>query len=165
MTGEQKQFIAELVEEYGKGLTKMARLYTKNADLAEDLVQETLLIACCRVDVLAVHENKEGWLHKTLWNLATREMSKAYHGEVPLSLDFAEGSPGLELPMELYLPRELKDKEREIILMRIDEGMSYAQIAAAKGITESACRQQLSRVVRKCRKLMQKMEDGALSAQ
>ena len=165
MTREQEQFITGLVEKYGEGLTKMACRYTRSTDMAEDLVQETMLIACCKVEALTMHGNKAGWLYKTLWNLAAREMSKAYHGEVPLNPNIAKGKSGVDLPMEFYLPRGLKDKEREIILMRIDDGMSYAQIAAVKGITESACRQQLSRGIQKCRKLMQRTEDEALSAQ
>lgn len=159
MTKEQNEFITSLVKEHGDRLTQMAFRYTGSADLAEDLVQETMLTACCKIDTLVNHENVKGWLRKTLWNLATREMSKAYHGEVFIELDSVVGSSGIDLPMDLYLPKELNNKEREIILLRIDKGLSYAEIAEEKGLTETACRQQLSRAIRKCRDLMLKAED------
>lgn len=159
MTKGENEFIARLAEENSERLTQMAFRYTGNIDLAEDLVQETLLTACCKIATISEHENLKGWLRKTLWNLATREMSKAYHREVPLDVDYIEGSSGVDLPVEFYLPKGLGDKEREIILMRIDKEMSYAEIAEAKGMKESACRQQLSRAIRKCRELMKKEEN------
>lgn len=159
MTKEQNEFITKLVDEHGERLAQMAYRYTGDAHLAEDIVQETMLTACCKVDILTSHENVKGWLRKTLWNLATREMSKAYHGEISMEPDLVEGSSGIDLPMDLYLPKGLNDKEREIILLRIDKGLSYAELAEVKGMTESACRQQLSRAIRKCRELMLKSEE------
>lgn len=163
MTKEQDDLIVRLVEEHGEKLMQAALRYTGNMNLAEDLVQETMLTACCKITTLIEHENLKGWLYKTLWNLATREMNKAYHSEVPLNMDYIEGSSGIELPMEYFLPKGLDDKEREIILMRIDREMCYAEIAEAKGMKESACRQQLSRAVRKCRDLMEKEADEPLA--
>lgn len=159
MTKEQNDFIAGLVKKNGARLAQMAFRYTGDIHLAEDIVQETMLTACCKVDALVSHENVKGWLRKTLWLLSTREMSKAYHGEAFMELDSVVGSSGIDLPMDLYLPKELNDKEREIILLRIDKGLSYEQIADMKGITGSACRQQLSRAIRKCRKLMLNAEE------
>lgn len=156
MTQEENNMIVKLMEEYGNKLMQLASRYTGDIDLAEDLVQETMLIACYKVTTLKNHKNQKGWLYKTLWNLMTREMSKAYHREVALDVDYIEGNSGIDLPMEYFLPRGLEHKEREIILMRIDRDMSYAEIAEMKGLTQDACRQQLSRAVRRCRELMEK---------
>lgn len=163
MRKDHSDFITSLMEEHGKRLMQLAYRYTGSLELAEDLVQETMLTACCKVEALMEHENIKGWLRKTVWNLATREMSKACHGEVPLEPDLTEGSTGIDLPMECYLPKGLTDKEREVILLRIDKGLSYGEMAEWKGMTESACRQQLSRAVRRCRELMKRAEeeDGA----
>lgn len=155
MTKEQNELIARLFSKNGKRLSQLVYRYTGSTELAEDLIQETMLIACMKIDVLAEHENQEGWLAKTLWNLSKREMSKAYHSEVPLELEYIRGNYKMDLSMDLFLPSELNDKEKEIILMRIDQGMSYTEIAAKKGLSEDACRQQLSRAIRKCRALME----------
>lgn len=163
MTKEQNELISKLFHENGKWLAQLAYRYTQSSELAEDLLQETMLIACTRIDILAEHENQIGWLVKTLWNLAKREMKKFYHTEVPLELDYirdcSRENTEIELPMKFYLPPELNEKEKEIILMRIDQGMSYLEIAEMKGVSEDACRQQLSRAIRKCRTLMKEAED------
>lgn len=162
MTGDQNELITRCVKEYGGQLMQMAYRYTGDAELAKDLVQETMLIACFKITAFSVHENPKGWLMKTLWNLAAREKKKAYRKDVPLEADYIEGIAGIELPMEYYLPPGLKEQEREIILMRIDRGMSYAEVAEIKGISEEACRQQLSRAVRRCKELMEKLENETL---
>lgn len=153
--------ITRLAQENGKRLAQLAYRLTGNADLAEDLVQEALLTACIKVDLLVSHENQRGWLSKTLWNLAVREMRKSYHSELPLMPEHIGGEGDIALPMECYLPVGLEEKEREIILMRIDQGMSYAEIAEERGLSEEACRQQLSRAVRKCRALMEEPQETA----
>ena len=153
MTEEQSAMIAALFKENGKRLSQLAYRHTGNIELAEDLVQETMLIACMKAETLLNHENQKGWLARTIWNLATREMSKAYHTELPLELDYIDGSASIDLPMEFYIPPGLSDSYREMILMRIDREMTYAEIAEAKGITEDAARQQVSRAIRKCREL------------
>lgn len=161
MTKEQNDLITHLVEKYGDRLFQLAYRRTGSVDMAQDLVQETMLTACCKVQTVAAHENQIGWLTKTLWNLAKREMDKAHHTELPLELDFIKGTTEMDLSMESYLPEGLDDKERDIILMRIDRELSYAQIAEILGVSEDACRQKLSRAVRKCRALMEKDGNAA----
>lgn len=155
MTREQNELITKWVEEYGEQLTRMAYRLIGDAESAKDLVQETMLTACCKIAVFSAHTNQKGWLQKTLWNLALRERSKAYRREVSLEAEHIEGLSGIALPMAHYLPSGLNEKEREIILMRLDRQMSYAEIAEIKGLSEQACRQQLSRAIRKCKELME----------
>ena len=161
MTTEQNDLITRLVEKYGDRLFQLAYRRTGSADMAEDLVQETMLTACCKIETIATHENQMGWLTKTLWNLADREMNKAHHSDLPLELDYIRGIAEMELPMEVYLPKGLTDKERSILLMRIDQKLSYAEISEIMGVSEDACRQKLSRAVRKCRELMERNGDTA----
>lgn len=160
MTREQNDFITALTEQYCRKLTQIAYRYTGDAELAKDIFQETMLTACCRIETVWTHENVQGWLYKTLWHLVSREMKKAYHTEVSLDPETVEGLSGIELPLDLYLPDGLKDWEREILLLRIGRELSYAEIAEIKGLTESACRQQMSRAARKCGELMMRMEGG-----
>lgn len=52
--------------------------------LAEDLVQETFLTACCKADVVCSHDKPVAWLYKTLDNLTFRESRRRYHkSEIP----------------------------------------------------------------------------------
>lgn len=160
MTREQNDFITALTKQYCGQLTQIAYRHTGDAELAKDIFQETMLTACCRIETVWTHENVRGWLYTTLWHLVKREMKKAYHTEVSLDPETVEGLSGIELPLDLCLPAGLKDWEREILLLRIGRELSYAEIAEIKGLTECACRQQLSRAARRCGQLMLRIEDG-----
>lgn len=46
--------------------------------LAEDLVQETFLTACCKADVVCSHDKPVAWLYKTLDNLTFRESRRSF---------------------------------------------------------------------------------------
>lgn len=63
------------IKHYGY-LIRFARSFVKN-DLAEDLVQETFLIAQKRLDRVLSSENPTGWLINTLKNCNWKYISKA----------------------------------------------------------------------------------------
>lgn len=48
-----------------------------------------------------------------------------------------------------------EDLVQEIILLRIDKGYSFLELAEHFGISEMACRQRLSRALHKCRTLLE----------
>ena len=62
----------------------------------------------------------------------------------------------LELPMHIYLPAGLSEQDKELILLRVDKGLSFDEIAEYYGITNVACRKWLSRAIQKCRTLLEK---------
>lgn len=160
MTPEQDDYITALVEEYGKRLIELAYRYTGDAELAKDIFQTAMLTACRKIEIVQAHENVGGWLYKTVGNLACREMKKAHHRETSLEPETVEGLSGIELPLDFSLPDGLRPPEREILLLRVEQELSYGQIAEIKGLKESACRQQMSRAVRKCRQLMLRERAG-----
>lgn len=61
---------------------------------------------------------------------------------------------GCHIPMYLYLPTGLSEQDKELVLLRIDKKLSFDEIAEYYGITNDACRQRLSRAIRKCRSLL-----------
>ena len=118
-------------------------------------MQETFLTACCKADQVCSHANAAGWLYTTLNNLTLRERRRMYHqSELPLDEGIIDCKE-IELPLECYLPNGLREEEKEAILLRIEKGNSFGEIAEHFGITEDACRQRLSRALRKCRSLME----------
>ena len=48
----------------------------------------------------------------------------------------------------------MREQDKELILLRIDKKLSFDEIAEYYGITNDACRQRLSRAIRKCRLLL-----------
>ena len=57
--------------------------------------------------------------------------------------------------MACHIPMGLSALEQEIILLRIDKGYSFLELAEHFGISEMACRQRLSRALHKCRTLLE----------
>lgn len=155
MTEEQSSFLDTLVKEQQKRMAWLTARRVGDEELASDIVQETLLTACWKIDEVYRHENPTGWLYKVLDYLTKREMHKAYHkAEMPLMEDIPIGNNTTDLPMENYLPRGLTEHERTLLLWRIKEGRTYDEMAEKLGITPAACRKQMSRTFEKCRQLM-----------
>lgn len=117
-------------------------------------MQETFLTACCKSERVCGHKKPVAWLFETLNNLTLRESRRFYHTEVSIE-DIAESYELTELPMTCHIPMGLSALEQEIILLRIDKGLSFLELAEHFGISEMACRQRLSRALRKCRTLLE----------
>lgn len=153
--GTEYDLMTKLIEQHGRPLAELAYRYTGSRELADDLVQETWLTAWCKIKLISQHKKPAAWLYRTIRNLAMRELAKAYHTELALEENIL-GEKCDGLPMEYYLPNGLSERDRELILMRVDRQMSFGEMAEVKGITEGACRQQVSRAIRRCRERMEK---------
>lgn len=154
MDSKQLEIIRTLMKAHAKSMVQLTYRRIGDWHLAEDLVQETFLTACCKAEQVCNHTNAVGWLYTTLNNLTLRERKRMYHqAELPLDESITDCME-IELPLECYLPNGLRKEEKDMILLRIEKGHSFAEIAECFGITEDACRQRLSRVLRKCRSLM-----------
>lgn len=153
---EQMEFIKLLMEKHSQHMIQLTCRRTCDHQLAEDLVQETFLTACCKPDQVCSHTNPKEWLYNTLNKLTMRELDRAYHAAEVCELDNdLVGLTGVHLPMEYHLPAGLTARERELILMRVEDGLSYEEIAEHFGVSEAACRQRVSRAMRKCRVLLE----------
>lgn len=127
---------------------------TGDDEEAQDLVQETFLIACMKIHEVEQHSKPPAWLYSTLNNHISRTRRHA-----TLSLDqFREDTLMAEdaVALELMLPRELSPTARQIVLFRIRDKLSYAEIAEETGMTEAACRKQMSRAMALCKKIWEK---------
>lgn len=159
MTGVEKkhmEFIKTLMEKHSASMAQLTYRRTSDHQLSEDLVQETFLTACCKPDQLFNHPKPVAWLYDALNKLTMRELDKAYHtAEVSIEDENLAGQMEVTLPMEQYMPSDLSDSDRELILMRVDRGLSFAEIAEHYGILEVTCRKRMSRAMGKCRSLME----------
>ena len=160
MTPQQQQLICRLMDRHSPLMAQLAYRKTGDRMLAEDLVQDAFLLACNKIDLVEQHCNQAGWLYDVLNKLILRELKRAYHTrEIPLDTieDFGyEKDPS---GLEDILPEALTTEERELLCLRLEQELSHREIALKKGITEAACRQQLSRLYRKCRSLLSQTPD------
>ncbi len=148
-------FFQSLYETQYEKMVKFAFRMIGSMDSAQDLVQEAFLLALFNLDELSCHPNPEGWLMKTLRNLARNERRRIQnHADIPLdSLAQILGKEP-DIPFELLLPPQLSKAERDILIWRFKQELDYREIADRLGISEEGCRSRLSRAVAHCRKLM-----------
>ena len=92
---------------------------------------------------------------RTLHNIIMNELRLPVKKEIPLddALDIPARTTTDESLDEL-LPKQLKAKEREILIWRFEQQMSYQEMSKRLGISESLCRKWVSQAVIKCRRYL-----------
>ena len=152
MTPGQKEMIGQLMRQYAPLMVQLTFRRTGDPQLAEELVQETFLTACKKADIVCSHEKPLAWLYQTLQYLTMKETSKACHSREQSSEELQDIAASDDPPaFHEILPRTLTTEERRILILRFEHRLSHREIAEALGISEVACRKQVSRALQKCR--------------
>ena len=131
-------FIAPLYTKEYKRLISIAYRKTKDWALAQDLVHDTFLLAIFNKKKIMQHPKPEAWLMQTL-----QKLDEAV--DIPVQT--------IDEPLNQLLPVQLQDKEKEILIWRFEENMSYSEMSKRLGISEELCRKRVSQAVIKCREL------------
>ena len=155
VTKDQHDTIRSAFYEYSKVLAQHAMRCVCDSKTAEQLVQDTFVVACEKPETFCTHEKPLAWLFAVLNNKIKQEREDAYrhsHEEYKDELDQRETQP--QEPLEYILPRSLDPEERELLILRCEKNWSYEQIAEYKGIRVDACRQKFQRAKKKCGKLL-----------
>ena len=82
MDKQQREYIHHLMLQYSDAMVRLTYRRVGDWHLAEDLVQETFLTACCKSERVCGHKKPVAWLFETLNNLTLRESRRFYHTEV-----------------------------------------------------------------------------------
>lgn len=155
MVRERDDAIRALYEREYDTLCRAAYRTLGDWETAQDLVQDTFLLALLKQNELPGHPAPGAWLMQTLRNLIQNERRKLVsHSALPLDeidlLPAAEPENGLRD----ILPSGLSEQERELLALRFEQQLSYRELGERFGISEGACRVKLFRTVEKCRKLL-----------
>lgn len=151
----ETDLIQELMVRHARPMAQWTYRQTGSRELAEDLVQETFLLAYSKRETLCRHENPAGWLYCVLRHMLEKERRRQrVMSGLPAEPDRLPGDADVELPMAAYLPQGLSREEQELLLLRLEQKRSFGEIAGLLQIGEAACRQRYHRVVKKCKKLM-----------
>ncbi len=125
---------------------------------SEELVQDVFVLALFNTRMLAAHPNPKGWLVVTLKNHVWNELrKKAYAVEVPFDGVPVPAGDGRE-NFEDLLPSRLPPEDRQVLIWRFDQQLSYREISLRLGISEPGCRSRVSRALERCRRLMKEEE-------
>ncbi|MHB1960161.1 MAG: RNA polymerase sigma factor [Acidobacteriaceae bacterium] len=163
--------IAGLATEHSALLFRVAFSVLRNANDAEDVVQETFLRVLKNQRKLASIENSRIWLVRIAWNLAldrTRRLRAT--PLVEEAEEILQNRPGTEMPAEMTLGAaqgcarilrmidKLPRKEQEVLRLSALEELDTPEIAAILKTTESSVRSCLFRARQRLRERMEREE-------
>ena len=156
--GQANHHLQVLYEELHDKMLRVAYRMVGSTESAEDLVQHAFLLALFQEDNFMKHPSPEGWLMRTLQNLALNERRRMKrHPDISLEslLNMVGTDPSNLNSVEDILPQQLSKQDREILIWRFERDMDYAEISERLGISETGCRSRVSRAVKRCRELLE----------
>ena len=153
-----EQALAALVEQYAPTLYRVAYSVMRQAEDAEDAVQEAFLRVLKHRDTLGEVRDHRVWLIRIVWNIVLDRKRRAKtRPETDDVAELARVLPAEGLTSEeraaaaqhharvLSMVEALPSKEREVLFLSAFEELSSVEIAHVLGITESSVRSRLFR--------------------
>src|SRR5262245_36465316 len=145
--GDRPAF-AVLIERYWDRLYRWLCRLTRDPTAAEDITQETFLKAYAAVNRFEAGSNFRAWLFRIAHHHFVHQRRAVRHNRQPLVPEVAEEPRG---PVGETLSREalrliadavakLPSDFRGALTLRVEEGMSFRDIAGVMGITEETAR-------------------------
>jgi len=147
-------FIEPLYNGEYQRLFAVAYRRTKDQELAQDIVQDTFLLAIFNQEKLMNHPKPGAWLMQTLNNLIMNELRSSSHKTIPLDEAIEVPAKTEADSLNHLLPVQLQDNEREILIWRFEQQMSYHDMSKRLCISEALCRKRVSQAIIHCRKFL-----------
>jgi RNA polymerase sigma factor (sigma-70 family) len=141
-----EEFIEKAVEEHESALIGYARTFVYDLDRARDVVQDTF-IRLCQQDPEKVRESLKSWLFTVCRNRCLDVLRKDKRME-PLDEIRWEKVAGNDAAPDEQADRDeqlahvmcfmdrLAKNQKEVILLKFQQGMSYSEIRDVTGLTE-----------------------------
>lgn len=164
--GAKLDSFLQQLERWSPNLRRYSRALTRNAEQADDLVQDCLERAISRRHLWNEDGNTRAWLFTIMHNIHANETRKHAARPTTVPIDDRDGHfarpadqlsrvAGQELVAALdALPAD----QRQVILLVALEGMSYGEVAETVGVAPGTV---MSRLSRGRGRLRQLMEEGA----
>jgi len=155
----------EEIECHVPALRRYARALTHDADLADDLVQDSLERAIRKREFWKPTGPLRAWLFRILLNVHRNDLRTRRRAQAVISPDPPAAEPAgtasqhgrLALAETARAMQALAPEQREALLLVAVEGMSYAEAAGVLGIPTGTL---MSRLARGRAALRQAIEDG-----
>lgn len=156
---DEKSFLSRLVDEEYDHIFKYALALTHREDDAEDLTQETFLIAARNAGELEKMDNPSGWLRATLYHRwqhyveRDRRERDRRRGDPGSGLALPDRTPNPEdaVLTDMALSSALTEREYALARLVFLEELSLTQAARALKISPAACRKRIERLRLKLR--------------
>lgn len=142
-------------------LRRYALVLARDADAADDLVQDCLERALSRLHLWRRAGNLRAWLFTILHNVHANHLRALSRQPCLLPLEYASTAPvadadpyqRLELDETLAALWQLSSDQREVLLLVVVEGMSYRQAGAVLGVPVGTIMSRLARGRERLREL------------
>jgi RNA polymerase sigma-70 factor (ECF subfamily) len=143
---EFEEFIERAVEEHEAALIGYAKTFVYDLDRARDVVQDTF-IRLCKQDPDKLGEHLRSWLFTVCRNRCLDVLRKDRRIE-PINEDRWDKFSGNETPPDQQVEDDkriadvmrfmdrLPKNQREVILLKFQQGMSYGEIQNVTGLTQ-----------------------------
>ncbi len=153
-----------VVEQYGKVLHGTAYMMTRDRSLAEDLVQETFLLAWRNISAFKSGTNLKAWLLRILVNRTISEQRKKKVTQIELEEEVGTLSNPDQVE-ELVLRNVERERirraletlpldQRRAIVLRYYVELTAPEIAQTLGCREGTVRSRLNRAMARLRPLL-----------
>ena len=141
-----------LYEKHSSMVYTVCYRYAKNAEDANDLLQETFINVFSNLEKFSGSGSFEGWVRRIAVNCAIRHYQKSERriddGDIDYSPDaqtYADAIDHLSAEEIMHEINQLPDGYRIVFNMYAIEGYSHKEIAEHLNISESSSRSQLTR--------------------
>ncbi len=167
MNESQKQLCAELWERYEPQLRNLCNIKLQGYDEdKKEVLSETFLILCKKIDMDGELEYPQAWLYATLNNLVKQKYTEHNNSKVAYISEYSQ----IDLPYEYdlldemfdeetlkelkaILKKELTDDEKQLLYYIIYENKTYKEIAELTASNENSIKQRKYRLFNKIKKL------------
>lgn len=158
LEGDRDAF-ASLVRRYERPVYRLAMRYARDADEAEELVQRTFLRALGYAARIGPGSSFQAFLFRAAANLCKNHLRDRARLIFGLPLEVA--APEEEGPEEKQRRRRVREalsrlplRQRQVVSLRVDAELPFAQVASSLGITENNAKVCYHLAVRRLRALL-----------
>lgn len=160
-----EDWVRALYETHAPDLYRAAKYRLQDPDLAWDLTQEVFLVLLAKADQLHPHPNPAGWLWRTLRHKVGRELARrtvrARHEAAEEDLSRLAGPAETQgTKLDDLLPRQLSDRDRELLKLAYEDGLSYRELSQLLGVPPATCGTWLYRARQRCKHYLTLPEGG-----
>lgn len=157
--GQTEEF-GKLYDRYIKKIYNFIFFKTFHKEIAQDLTSQTFFKALEKIDTFDATKGEfSSWLFRIAQNLVIDnfrrekpqiDISEMFSLAGKESISQQTDNAQLLEKIENYL-KTLEKHQREIVIMRVWDGLSYGQISEILGRTEASCKMMFSRTMSKLR--------------
>lgn len=135
--GGNRHAFSSLVRRHQKGLMRLSLRFMKDADAAEDIVQESFIKAYERLNSFEARSSFKSWLYQIAINTAKNKLRSRAEN----SIDIENVHLGIAPQAETHLVHsaiadmikkfvdELPDRQKTALVLRVYEDLSFKEIA------------------------------------